>query len=210
MNVAGAGAAVFSLLRPCCCTSIKCWPRVMIQQLSIINYSNSRSTQAVVVVSQGVMMLPAASLPKDDPAAPNAPSVAVAAYKRLWVHEALRVFYDRLVDSNDRGWLLEQMRGIVSQHLGVQLDQLMAHLLQQDQTEVGQEQLRRWVGMQSNNTLAVLGQRFCSSCGCDASELCHCMSCSLVMWMNCILQAKSTAQWLESQRHVCCLQVLLW
>jgi dynein heavy chain len=101
-------------------------------------------TQAfVVALLQGVMMLPAASLPKDDPATPNAPSGAAAAYKRLWVHEALRVFYDRLVHSNDRGWLLEQLRGIVSQHLGVQLDQLMAHLLQSDQTEVGQEQLRR-------------------------------------------------------------------
>ncbi|KAF6263196.1 dynein heavy chain 8 [Scenedesmus sp. NREL 46B-D3] len=92
---------------------------------------------------QGVMMLPATSLPKDNPATPSAPSAAAAGYKRLWVHEVLRVFYDRLVDSTDRSWLLEQLRGIVSQHLGVQLDQLMAHLLQPDQTEVGQEQLRR-------------------------------------------------------------------
>lgn len=95
------------------------------------------------VFLQGVMMLPASSLPKDDLTTPNASSQAAAAYKRLWVHEALRVFYDRLVDSNDRGWLLEQLRGIVSQNMGVGLDQLMAHLLQPDQPEVGQEQMRR-------------------------------------------------------------------
>lgn len=92
---------------------------------------------------QGMMMLPASSLPKDDPLTPSAPSAAAAAYKRLWVHEALRVFYDRLVDSTDRDWLLGQLRGIVSQHLGTGLDQMMGHLLDKDQRDIGQEQLRK-------------------------------------------------------------------
>lgn len=95
------------------------------------------------------MLLPSAALPKDDPVSqglnPTGPSPSVAAYKRLWVHEALRVFYDRLVDSQDRNWLLGQLQGIVSQHLGANLDQLMSHLLQPGESEVGQEQLRRWV-----------------------------------------------------------------
>ena len=49
---------------------------------------------------QGVMMLPASALPAQG---------AEAVYKRLWVHEVFRVFYDRLVDDNDRLWLLQQV-----------------------------------------------------------------------------------------------------
>lgn len=90
------------------------------------------------------MMLPASALPKDDPLADSsAPSASATAYRRLWVHEALRVFYDRLVDAADKDWLLGQLRGIVSQHLGVELDRLLSHLLAPDQREVGQEQLRK-------------------------------------------------------------------
>ena len=31
-------------------------------------------------------------------------------YLRLWVHEILRVFYDRLVDRKDQSWFLDYMK----------------------------------------------------------------------------------------------------
>lgn len=49
---------------------------------------------------QGLMMMPAAAVP--------AGRQGAALVRRLWVHETLRVFQDRLVSDGDREWLLEQ------------------------------------------------------------------------------------------------------
>ncbi len=55
----------------------------------------------VVLGAQGLMMMPAeAVLPGHQGA---------ALVRRLWVHETLRVFQDRLIDDADRDWLLEQV-----------------------------------------------------------------------------------------------------
>ena len=50
---------------------------------------------------QGVMMMPSKAVPQG--------AEGQALYKRLWVHESMRVFHDRLVDTPDRSWLLTQV-----------------------------------------------------------------------------------------------------
>lgn len=42
-------------------------------------------------------------------------------FPRVWVHETLRVFYDRLVDADDRKWLLELIDGTVETDFGTSL-----------------------------------------------------------------------------------------
>jgi dynein heavy chain len=54
------------------------------------------------------MMLPKAALPA------GSSMEATSLYKRLWMHEALRVFYDRLVDETDRDWLLDQVSDVLA------------------------------------------------------------------------------------------------
>lgn len=41
---------------------------------------------------------------------------------RLWCHEALRVFHDRLVNDEDRTWFMEYMQGKVEEKLTVKCD----------------------------------------------------------------------------------------
>jgi len=78
-------------------------------------------------VIQGVMLLPAKSLAGPDASRPSAPAVG---FQRLVVHETLRVFYDRLVDDNDRRWLLGEIRTGLENHLGgATLEGLFPHLL---------------------------------------------------------------------------------
>ena len=54
------------------------------------------------------------------------------AYLRAWVHEALRVFYDRLVDDNDGGWFLDLLRETTKTTFDEDLDKLLGHLIEYD------------------------------------------------------------------------------
>lgn len=50
------------------------------------------------------------------------------AFTRLWVHEILRVFGDRLIDQSDRHWLFRQMRDTVQRIIRENFDVVFEHL----------------------------------------------------------------------------------
>jgi len=53
----------------------------------------------------------------------------VISMKRLWVHEILRVYYDRLVDESDRAWFFDNLRDVCKELLDEDLNQMFIHLI---------------------------------------------------------------------------------
>ncbi|GFR03643.1 dynein heavy chain 7, axonemal [Trichonephila clavata] len=51
-----------------------------------------------------------------------------AGLKKLWIHEVFRVFYDRLVDDNDRTWLFNSVRNICENELHENFNELLSSL----------------------------------------------------------------------------------
>jgi dynein heavy chain len=45
---------------------------------------------------------------------------------RLWAHEAMRVFHDRLVDDPDRGWFCALLAGMLPKHMGSAFEDVLA------------------------------------------------------------------------------------
>ena len=45
---------------------------------------------------------------------------------RLWAHEALRIFHDRLVNDDDRRWFGNYLKAAVQEHLHLRFDEVFA------------------------------------------------------------------------------------
>lgn len=54
---------------------------------------------------------------------------ALSNMKRLWVHEILRVFGDRLVDETDIDWLIQQIDVTLKERMEVPMEDLFEDLL---------------------------------------------------------------------------------
>lgn len=48
--------------------------------------------------------------------------------KRLWVHEVLRVYYDRLVDQEDQTWIVTMLHQVVASHLEESMNTMFSDL----------------------------------------------------------------------------------
>lgn len=49
--------------------------------------------------------------------------------KRLWIHEILRVYYDRLVDDFDRSWFFDKLHSICKEFLNENINDIFVHLI---------------------------------------------------------------------------------
>ncbi|EFN66875.1 Dynein heavy chain 7, axonemal [Camponotus floridanus] len=84
-------------------------------------------------VIQGVLL----SVPETMPALSN--------MKRLWVHEILRVFGDRLVDEVDIDWLIQQIDVTLKERMEVPMEELFEDLLPKKEQKITINELRNLV-----------------------------------------------------------------
>uniref|UniRef100_A0A8C5VFT1 Dynein axonemal heavy chain 12 n=1 Tax=Microcebus murinus TaxID=30608 RepID=A0A8C5VFT1_MICMU len=60
---------------------------------------------------------------------------------RLFVHEVLRVFYDRLINDDDRNWLFKLTKTVIKDHFKESFDSIFSHL-RKENAPVTEEDLR--------------------------------------------------------------------
>uniref|UniRef100_A0A3Q0KRH4 Dynein axonemal heavy chain 7 n=2 Tax=Schistosoma mansoni TaxID=6183 RepID=A0A3Q0KRH4_SCHMA len=66
-------------------------------------------------------------------------------FSRLWAHEVMRVFYDRLTDDADRTWLYEFIKRCLQNNFKEKFDQLFAHLTSKEGEEIDETHLRSYL-----------------------------------------------------------------
>ncbi|KAF7280376.1 hypothetical protein GWI33_006107 [Rhynchophorus ferrugineus] len=67
------------------------------------------------------------------------------AIKRLWVHEVLRVYYDRLVDENDRTWIVEALRTVCKDKLEEDMNDMFKRLALPGKPVIEETELRKLI-----------------------------------------------------------------
>ena len=69
-------------------------------------------------------------------------SSPISEHLRLWVHEILRVFYDRISSKKDQTWFLNMMKEVIRDQLHQDFDHLFRHLDLNQSGDVDSEELR--------------------------------------------------------------------
>ena len=62
--------------------------------------------------------------------------------KQLWVHEIMRVYYDRLVDAGDQTWLFDTLTTTTTKYMGTDFATLFANYDQGSKGKITQDDLR--------------------------------------------------------------------
>ncbi|KAG5865749.1 hypothetical protein JTB14_010830 [Gonioctena quinquepunctata] len=63
-------------------------------------------------------------------------------FPRIWVHEVLRVFYDRLVEEVDKSWVYDRLRTILRDHFKDHFDRVLDNLPRNEDGVVTKDALR--------------------------------------------------------------------
>uniref|UniRef100_A0A094ZX25 Dynein heavy chain 7, axonemal n=1 Tax=Schistosoma haematobium TaxID=6185 RepID=A0A094ZX25_SCHHA len=66
-------------------------------------------------------------------------------FSRLWAHEVMRVFYDRLTDDADRTWLYEFIKRCLQNNFKEKFDQLFSHLTMKEGEEIRETHLSSYL-----------------------------------------------------------------